>query len=191
LDATPEERQKSQIKSPRGLLILLAILVFFGYILSHIDNPETSKQVRTSATGTTSIAIDIPSLLGRDAQQVRKMMEAKHGKPDILRQPFKDKQGEAFGTMSWRVGGYMFGFNFYGNGDIGTNRDGTFVLNGFAEKGHTREGVIRAGNLKRSHPDYLLRIDSFGGNTEVLITPKRKLKRSGADSAERGRQLNR
>ncbi len=129
--------------------------------------------VHQSVVSLTAYKIDIPELLGLPAHKVKQMMKADHGAPDIFKKPTKHASGESVGTMFWKIGTLRFGFDFYGNGDIGSQRDGRLVLVGFTDKGHTVERVLRAGNLRKGSPGYTLKVTTLGSMIEVLVLPPR------------------
>ena len=148
---------------------ILAVLALMGLVISCDQRGQESPTSDSTAERSAAhpFVIDTPSLLGKDAQKVRKMMEAQHGKPYVFKQP----STEALGTLTWTVEGMRFGFDFYQDGQIGPKRAGTVVLVGLEEDGHTVDSVLRAANLSRNADDYVLDIDAVGGFIEIHIRP--------------------
>ena len=152
-----------------ALIRILAVLALIGLVISCDERGPDSHTASppTARSAAHSFVIDVPSLFGKDAQTVRVMMEAQHGKPYVFKQP----STEALGTLTWTVEGLRFGFDFYQDGRIGPKREGTFVLVGLEEDGHTGDSVLRAANLRRNSDDYVLDIDAVGGFIEIRIRP--------------------
>ena len=133
--------------------------------------PTEKAQPSLTKDAAKSFVIDIPALLNKDPQQVKTMMEADHGGPNLsFSKPSKGAPGE----MVWTVQAYQFGFQYYQNGHIGPKRDGMLGIRGFPEAGHTVEGVMRAGNLVKDSRDYVLEIDDFEDLIEIRVIPVRK-----------------
>lgn len=123
---------------------------------------ETSEAVpESSDTSQKQIKIektyyDIPSLIDKDAFEIKEILESSIGEPETFTEP----SGEFFGTLGWTImiegtkNSLMFGYDYYEDGKIDEN---ILVLTGIIEENEplfTIEDVIRSGNLDVSSTDY-------------------------------------
>ena len=164
------------------VLIRILVLLLLTNLIASCEQPgkesptppaskEDAEPSPTLSALPQSFIVDIPSLLNKDAQQVKTMMEAHHGAPDYAYS--KPSKGTP-GTMAWTVQSFQFGFLYYQNGDIGSKREGRLAFRGFPQAGHTVEGMMQAGNLIKDSRDYVLEINDFEDLIEIIIIPVRK-----------------
>ena len=155
------------------VLLLTILVVSFEQLGDESPAPRADTQVAqlapTKKAPSPTFEIDIPSLLGKDAQQVKGTMGAKHVAPTYF---VESSQGDP-GIVAWTVNGLLFTFHYYQNGDIGMDRDGMFTFRGFPQGGRTVAGMMRAGNLIKDSRDYVLEIDDFEDLIEVRVIPVR------------------
>lgn len=145
-------------------LILLLILLTFISILSSCSESSTEVKKVEAETEKVDILFDIPSLLDKNAWEIKETLEKTHGEPDIFNEPFEDDLGEVFGTLNWtrKIGetenSLFFGFDFYKDGRIADN---VFVLTAVREKGEPElslSEVLEAGNLDMNSNKYKIEI---------------------------------
>lgn len=155
------------------VLLLTSLVVSFEQLGDESPAPGAYTQIAqfapTKRAPSPTFEIDIPSLLGKHAQQVKGMMGAKHGAPTYF---IESSKGDP-GIVAWTINGLLFKFYYYQNGDIGMDRDGMFKFRGFPQGGRTVAGMMRAGNLIKDSRDYVLEIDDFEDLIEVRVIPVR------------------
>ncbi len=159
--------------------IALIIFLFIGFIGTVMpDSAEESAEVEEiqqpigeenevvkeeqEVESVEGAIIDIPSLLGKDAFEIREIVAEELGEPSVDREPTE----EHFGTLNWTVEehNFLFGFDYWTDGSIAE----ALIIDGFREYGHTEEDVLRAGNLDPDSPDYTIQINPL--DTEEAIS---------------------
>lgn len=148
------------MKYLRFLVLGLVIFLVIGFTHACTGSIEevgtAEKTVKEEAEEEKEFIINIPSLIGKDAYQIKESL----GEPTIYNEPYTDEElGEVFGTLSWNIeiedtgNVLMFGYDYYSDGSIA---DDVFVFTAFKEEGKSlmRYDVLEWGNLEAFSDNY-------------------------------------
>ncbi len=164
--------------------ILLTLTLIFSFACAGVETSQVAEAVEEPEEVEEDFVIDIPSLLGKDAFEVKEVLKESLGEPTTFREPeeFTEEEtelyGEPFGTLSWNIeieetgNVLMFGYDYYADGSIADN---VFIIWAFKEQGESvmHGEVLKWVNLERFHDDYSIETKN---NTldmvELWIEPK-------------------
>lgn len=167
--------KKFNLSSIVKILLTLAILVFFGAIISAMGGTQTDKesmpQTKNEKERQLKMVFDVPSLVGKDIKQIAVVLG-----PYVSSTQPTSKQ-IASGVNEWAQTWEKDGETLYVTYEIKTGKVKDFFISTKDSSGVTTDKVYLAsvGNLKADQPTYdvsfVEAINDPGKYTGVTITP--------------------